>query len=895
MVRLLPIFIMLFVGAAFGQSPGGVTTDLSLWYKGDKGVTIDAGKFVTQWVSSSANGVTLTPSGAAILPYNDQTTYTRTFNFNPTITFDGTNNYLRNTSTAYLNSAGSVHYIVVAKGTNRSTATRSLFSILGNDDGFFYSGAGGNTAFPTIGNNFNSTAAAITSVEDFGIYSAILPKTAVQGTQRGFYNGLKKNYPSPYPYTGGSYSLPTTGAFIGADGTTGNNFLGDIAEVILYHNTGGADLIDANLEKIHSYLAVKYGITLTSTQNYLTSLNQVVWNAAANTGYTNNIFGVGRDNGSDLHQKQSKSTNTAQKLVIGNASTLFSTNALNTNALTEGQFLLVGDNGLKQSLTVPFAYTAGSNGTANYRFESIWRVQNSNGVGTVTVAWPKSVKNLYLVQSSDAFFDGTDTFTAMITEVTVNGVVYNTVNVTLANGQFFTFAGFANAPGGVAGGLSYWYRADKNNVNTGAATDVTGWTDMWSGTTVAKLGTNALPKYVLGTSAYFNFNPGINFTAVTQTLGNNTVRTLTSLNYDVFTFTKEGLTDRGGNPRLFSTGMDNVTMNDQNWDGFGIFPATTNLERRPYGGGTQFPGVAPAFSGTIPSIMYFRNTNISTSKGLNGASMATSTAYSPVGSMFGGHVFGDTRFSSNGSDNAGFIGHIGEAIVYGAGTLSNTERRKVDSYLAIKYGITLGQVATEHYLDTEGNMVWNGSANTTYNNNIFGVSRDDTEAFHQKVSKSVNSGTILTIATTADFINPNQDLTRKEFANDKTYFMLGDNNNFTAAPLVNITLAGSAGYHIPRIWLSQRSNTPGVLSFEANLAAYGSLFTAGNNVYMLVADNAAFTVNVAQVPGSFTGGKWVFSYNFNSNAALRYITFAQVLTPVQKLIITNSMLPSKVQ
>jgi hypothetical protein len=57
----------------------------------------------------------------------------------------------------------------------------------------------------------------------------------------------------------------------------------------------------------------------------------------------------------------------------------------------------------------------------------------------------KGVKNLYLVQSSDAVFDGADTFTPMTTEVTVNGVVYNTANVTLANGQFFTFAGFGLA------------------------------------------------------------------------------------------------------------------------------------------------------------------------------------------------------------------------------------------------------------------------------------------------------------------------------------------------------------------------------------------------------------------------------------------------------------------
>jgi hypothetical protein len=122
-------------------------------------------------------------------------------------------------------------------------------------------------------------------------------------------------------------------------------------------------------------------------------------------------------------------------------------NAANSTGLANDlQFLMTGDNGLFQGLKTPLAYTAGSNGAANYRFESIWKVQNTGNVGTVTVAWPKGIKNLYLVQSPDAVFDGTDTFCSMATEVTVNGVVYNTANVTMGNGQFFTFAGFGNAP-----------------------------------------------------------------------------------------------------------------------------------------------------------------------------------------------------------------------------------------------------------------------------------------------------------------------------------------------------------------------------------------------------------------------------------------------------------------
>ena len=1701
----------------FGQSPGGISTDLSLWYKGDNGVTTNASKLVTQWTSSSTNSVPLTPSGSAILPYNDQTTYNNTLNFNPTVTFDGTNNYLRNNTTAYLNTAGSVHYIVVAKGTNRNTNYQSLFAIAGNDDGFFYSGQGATTAFPSIGNNFNSSAAAIASPEDLGIYSSILPKTAVQGTQRGFYNGLKKNYTSPYPITGGSYSLPTTGAYIGADGTTGDNFYGDIAEVILYHNTTGGDLADVNLEKIHSYLAVKYGITLTSTQNYVTSANQIVWNAGSNSGFTSNIFGIGRDDASALHQKQSTSTNTAQKLIIGNGGSLFGTNALNTNSLTNGQFLIVGDNGLKQAPIVALANPSAPGGATNYRFASIWKVQNT-GVGSVTIAWPAGLENFQLIRSTDSTIDATDTFVPMTGTTTVNGVTYNTAtvtfndgeyfsfasyvhapggvlsslwyradkgllpatgavttwtdysagqvpvspalssstsaptsvagtglnlnfnpgvtfvaanalgnsgvlnalsganytvytsttpvtgsgwdrvvglnysnltggnsydspglgadnviirtntgaaplfstvatgyrydqltnttivrnsftntlftrafngavpggnityssittgpdggivlgrnanaggddngagmtmaetivfdaalsanevnrvdsylaikggitldntntpnylsstsanvwngstnvgynnnifgiandfisaldqkqsisinagqkliigagnslantnalntntltngqflivgdnglkqglsvalanpaapaggtnyrfasvwkvqntgsvgtvtiawpstgmqafhlvrstdatidatdtfipmsgtttvngvtyntatvtlgdgnyftfaayvhapggvlsslwyradkglapatgavttwtdysagqvpvipalssttsaptsidgiganfnfnpavtfvaanalgntsvlnpttggnytvytstgvatgdrivglgysnltggasydspgigaditglrnaagttvmsysaatgykytqftnttiarnsftntafsralngsvagasstysntttgpnggiifgrnannggddggagvtlsetivfdgalsvndvnkvdsylaikggitldivntpnylssssanvwsgsvntgynnnilgvaydyvsdlnqkqsksindgqrliigaggtladtnalntntltdgqflivgdnglrqglsvpisgitgvnyrfesiwkaqntgtvgtvrvawpaglsalrliqsadavientdtvtdmsvntqtvngvtynyaDVTLANGQYFTFAAFAHAPGGVINGLSQWYRADIDATNTGNTTDVTSWKDYFGGTIVAQMPAVALPKYKIGDATYFNFNPGINFTAITQGLGNNTVQTITNTSNDIFTVTKEGMTAPGSpTPHFFSITENNSTSTIASWDYTGFWPVSATIERRVVGGGTQFVNSGVNFSAAIPSIMYNTFTASTLARGLNGAANGAIANNTAVGLALGGHVFGDTRFTGSGSDNGGIVGDIGETIIYGGGNITAAERRKVDTYLAIKYGITLGRVATDNYISTADGTVWSGALNTSYNNNIFGLAKDDIESLHQKVSKSVNAGTILIMATNNDFVSQNIDASRTALTGDQKYFLAGD-NNVTATALNSITVNGSAGQRIQRTWLSQRTNATGTVYFSADLSTYGTSFVGGNNVRMIIADDAAFTTNVVSVPGVYSGGKWVHSHGFDSENTGRYITY----------------------
>ena len=170
-----------------------------------------------------------------------------------------------------------------------------------------------------------------------------------------------------------------------------------------------------------------------------------------------------------MYQKQSKSTNQNQQLVIGAGSGLFNTNAANTNTLTNGQFLMVGDNGLAQSLTTPLAYSGG-NGEANFRFESIWKVQNTNDIGTVTIAWPAGIDNLHVVQSADETFTSGNTFTAMTGTVNINGVDYNTATLTLADGQYFTLAGYATAPGGVVG-VDFWVKSDD------AGAIATAWKD----------------------------------------------------------------------------------------------------------------------------------------------------------------------------------------------------------------------------------------------------------------------------------------------------------------------------------------------------------------------------------------------------------------------------------
>ena len=488
-----------FTFAGFEQAPGGVAGP-DFWVKSD-----DAGAIATAWKDHSSNadnipnvgGITLSPADRAHNLHSYTTEYSDSKYFYNTNSVLNTTNVYTDPSMRSSVSVFSAVRPIVANGTGRITgidddasASEPGISInSGMPHIYKYFGNGGAQA----NSNTMSAANAFTPNKS-SVFSAIQDQALNSGRGERIL-GLDGTYETfNLGSTTNTFNVVGKHLKIGYAGFQAPGpFLGDIMEIVWYKRA----LTPNEQSRVNSYLAVKNGTTL--NENYLSTTSSVVWDRTNNTGYNNNIFGIAKDDFTALHQKQAGSVNSGQQLVISTAG-FADNNIANTIGLASDlQFLLTGDNGLKQSLTMPLSYTAGSNGITNYRFESIWKVQNTNTVSTVTVAWPKSVKNLYLVQSPDAAFDDTDTFTPMTTEVTVNGVVYNTANVILADGQFFTFAGFGNAPGGVTNSLSYWYRADVNATNTGVGTDVTGWTDVWSGTTVADIGPgpNGLPKYTI--------------------------------------------------------------------------------------------------------------------------------------------------------------------------------------------------------------------------------------------------------------------------------------------------------------------------------------------------------------------------------------------------------------
>lgn len=449
---------------------------------------------------------------------------------------------------------------------------------------------------------------------------------------------------------------------------------------------------------------------------------------------------------------------------------------------------------------------------------------------------------------------------------------------------------WAQSPGGVSNNLQIWVKADAG---TGTSTDniqVSIWENQKTGGIngianqgmpgyYADPGVGAKPVYRSATSIpSFNFNPAIEIVSTNgyrsgykfpSGFPDNVTKSLTSYTH---------LTRTASATYRTVFVMNGTAQSSNPTDIAGVWQSPffgTRTNRPEFYNEKEFGDV---FFGTdvintvesnVPSIQSYYNSIVGTdvkyffdNNGLvyGGPSNNVSSLNNYPGMVL-------LMDNDGGSGSASLAGdRIGEFILYSE-TQTPVERQRVNSYLAIKYGITLQQ--PQNYLNSDQITTWNSSLNTTFNNNIFGIARDDMSVLNQKVSNSINdeNNIMLTLATTNNFISPNADAGRTPFAQDKTFLVMGDNNE-QAIPLVSF--GTTSGKIIQRIWFAQKTNDTGSLWLQADLSGYTEILPT-DKIFMMVADDSGFTQNIQMISAtSFVNGKAVFNYTFPSN---KYITF----------------------
>jgi hypothetical protein len=413
-------------------APGGVS-GASLWLKADAGTgTTTNGGLVTTWQDQSGSGYSATTTvntgwtnPGVNPPVFRNGTSALGLNFNPSVDFTG------DKSLDGVGGLSTKQLFVVFKNPVSGRTIIGLDDVDGGGGGaqsvfWYWSGVLQYLARNTSGNNYflsqvnHSMPAASPVIFDGQHVTNTTGNVLFNG---GGVSSLANTGTAPTPFTG-AYRLNKT-----SDNLYPAN--GQIAEVISFN----ANLSTVDRQKVTSYLGLKYGVTL--SHNYLNSFGMTIYNVAT---LGNNVAGIGRDDASALHQKQSRSMNPGLQVVIGNGGTIAADNESNTNDLTTDLSSLVwGDDAGSVA-----AWTATGAPSGNQILSRKWRVQETGAVETVIVqvadnsginGLPNEGSNpVFLVVDNDANFSSGATLIPM----TLNGTNWE-AEVDFTNGQYFTF------------------------------------------------------------------------------------------------------------------------------------------------------------------------------------------------------------------------------------------------------------------------------------------------------------------------------------------------------------------------------------------------------------------------------------------------------------------------
>lgn len=108
-------------------------------------------------------------------------------------------------------------------------------------------------------------------------------------------------------------------------------------------------------------------------------------------------------------------------------------------------------------------------------------------------------------------------------------------------------------------------------------------------------------------------------------------------------------------------------------------------------------------------------------------------------------------------------------LIYVPKFLSNKEKNSIESYLSIKYGISLNE--GQNYLNSKRDTIWNAKNNNSFNIRVTGIGRDDFWGLNQKQSRnSLKDG--LTIGFNKI---EKTNIENQAVLLDKTFLIWGDN------------------------------------------------------------------------------------------------------------------------
>lgn len=751
------MLMLLILGGSF---PGGALGDLKIWFDGkdldadgvDEGgaESGQSGNTVSAW-SNKMNGESLDA-----ITSNEPVFQTDAMNFNPSLEFEtsgGAFDYLRADGGEFPTDDFTAFFVL---NTSSQSSEQTIFTVSSGSDIQF------SLSNPAALEIYSKGITQSTNVNLAEGSPAILSleRTASSGNVDVYLNGTLIQ-----SYLLGSGSLESLDpAFaIGpelAALTSANAFEGEISELIVFDEK----LDISERIKLESYLALKYGISKSYDQPYTTSNGVEVWRHDEDVFYPYGIAGIGRDDSGGIYQPKSKNTGANAILEI----------ATSAGFGLDGTFMhwsRNNDNPKINEVTGPFA------GSRRSKLGGFWRIQEKNNVnagsnigtpydiGTVDITFDLTgiqytQGDVKLIIDDDGVF-GSGTIITGATPV-FNGDLVTFSTGLLQDGYYLSLQlqlAPEPFPGNVSTDLIYWLDAqDIDGDGFFESSGESGVTNEQVDTWVNKAGPtdfNSTFSQESGTTQpdlaqrNANFNPSVEFnltgslndymgavvgdhptSAITQFIvmkseSTRSSETLISLSEQTGSLNDEWVLNQTNQLNLViddtqTSVTPNIDLSTNELQLIGIdWTGATGVTNVYQNGGTGVS--AGPTMGTLPQ---------------NGYLILGQNQDTP------GAGFDDSK---------AFQGSIAEVITYNS-VLNATDRQKVNSYLALKYGFDLGNGTPMDYLASNGIVIWDASEDVVFDHHVAGIGRDYSSGLSQMESKNQRNGALLTIESSSGFL-----------------------------------------------------------------------------------------------------------------------------------------------
>src|SRR5690554_840472 len=432
-------------------------------------------------------------------------------------------------------------------------------------------------------------------------------------------------------------------------------------------------------------------------------------------------------------------------------------------------------------------------------------------------------------------------------------IIVLVININTGNAQ--------KSPGGVdVSSLKAWFKVE--NYSSGSNS----WDNSADNPGLKQVFTNNAPDY-MSADAQWNYNPSLKFNGKG---GNNGFRASVLNKTDV-------LHQNQGTIISIYTGANNNSINDGGVFGYrsdGFYKNELSiLNKSSWFRGEMTNGTSLVWTQPIegtPSMRTFQFANKNHFFGadvhlntFNNSLLDQSNKFYVTTAAGKFSNFGNKYFGIGEIPNAHYYnGSIGEVIVF-ASDISSEELNRIDSYLAIKYGQTLGSSTnTVNYRSSNGTIIW--TRDKEYQNNIIGIGKDNTSDLLQKQSHQMDDSVrvYLNKVETTNIANSGS------FSKDRSFVIVGSNTVvLNATDYSNLEMMSGQGNcdlfsRIEREWKIQRTNMTEKFNMDIKLSTSATTPNIDPAQLRVIIDN----------DGDFSNGGTVCYFNGdNSGIHITYV------------------------